>query len=522
MKNNKGITLIALVVTIIILLILAGISIQMLSGNNGILTRAKEAKEQMEDAQDFELLQMKILESSLDEGTPNIGLLVPKLQEMGCTVSGESYPLSVELKGETYQIDSDGNLENVGSIENLIKDENYLIVMPASKSKFEGKTNVGTIEQFRELVNSGTFNYTTAYLYENIELNGSAWTPIGTETNKFAKVFDGRNYYINGLYSNSSEQGQGLFNYSTGTIQNVTVNGTINCTAIGVAGIVGQNEGTVENCTSNVTIVGNEFVGGVVGYNTSTGIVRNCTSNNYIKGTQIVGGLVGLNEGIITNCTNIGKVESTSNEDSTISPGLQGIGGITGVTYGNISKSKNLGEIVSVSYRIGGITGMNYNAQISKCFNNGLIITNALFNVGGIVGYQDGNSASVDYCYNKNTVQAGHDIGGIVGRLGDGSVNNCYNVGQISSYLDGSQHGNGITCAGGIVGFNNDGTHINNCYNLDSINIEMVGDQHGNPLDTNSGTKTEAYMKSAEFVTLLNSDESNFKKGSTYPILSWE
>lgn len=43
MKNNKGITLIALVVTIIVLLILAAVSIAMLTGNNGILTRASES-----------------------------------------------------------------------------------------------------------------------------------------------------------------------------------------------------------------------------------------------------------------------------------------------------------------------------------------------------------------------------------------------------------------------------------------------------------------------------------------------
>ena len=40
MKNNKGITLIALVVTIIVLLILAGVSIAMLTGQNGILNKA--------------------------------------------------------------------------------------------------------------------------------------------------------------------------------------------------------------------------------------------------------------------------------------------------------------------------------------------------------------------------------------------------------------------------------------------------------------------------------------------------
>ena len=42
-KNTKGITVIALIVTIIILLILAGISISVMTGENGLFTRAKEA-----------------------------------------------------------------------------------------------------------------------------------------------------------------------------------------------------------------------------------------------------------------------------------------------------------------------------------------------------------------------------------------------------------------------------------------------------------------------------------------------
>ena len=44
MKNNKGITLIALVITIIVLLILAGITIAMLTGENGILNNATKSK----------------------------------------------------------------------------------------------------------------------------------------------------------------------------------------------------------------------------------------------------------------------------------------------------------------------------------------------------------------------------------------------------------------------------------------------------------------------------------------------
>lgn len=48
LKKNGGITLIALVITIIVLLILAGVSIAMLSGDNGILSRASQASVQNE------------------------------------------------------------------------------------------------------------------------------------------------------------------------------------------------------------------------------------------------------------------------------------------------------------------------------------------------------------------------------------------------------------------------------------------------------------------------------------------
>ena len=51
LRKNNGITLIALVITIIVLLILAGVAIAMLSGQNGILNKAKEAKEKTEEGQ---------------------------------------------------------------------------------------------------------------------------------------------------------------------------------------------------------------------------------------------------------------------------------------------------------------------------------------------------------------------------------------------------------------------------------------------------------------------------------------
>lgn len=64
-KEQKAITLIALVITIIIMLILANVSINLTLGENGILTRAKEAKERMEIATIKEQIQMDILAERL-------------------------------------------------------------------------------------------------------------------------------------------------------------------------------------------------------------------------------------------------------------------------------------------------------------------------------------------------------------------------------------------------------------------------------------------------------------------------
>ena len=55
LRINRGITLIALVITIIVLLILAGVSISMLTGQNGIITQAQRAKEETEKSAKMEV-----------------------------------------------------------------------------------------------------------------------------------------------------------------------------------------------------------------------------------------------------------------------------------------------------------------------------------------------------------------------------------------------------------------------------------------------------------------------------------
>lgn len=62
MKNQKGITLIALVITIIVLLILAGVSIAMLTGENGILNQATRSGDETKIAEQREQVALAINE----------------------------------------------------------------------------------------------------------------------------------------------------------------------------------------------------------------------------------------------------------------------------------------------------------------------------------------------------------------------------------------------------------------------------------------------------------------------------
>ena len=67
-SKNKGITLIALVVTIIVMLILAAISITMITGDNSILKRAVDAKERTGIAEIEERKRLTMLEAGRQKG----------------------------------------------------------------------------------------------------------------------------------------------------------------------------------------------------------------------------------------------------------------------------------------------------------------------------------------------------------------------------------------------------------------------------------------------------------------------
>ena len=73
MKNNKGITLVALVVTIVVLLILAGVSINLVLGNNGIIAKAKDAETKSAEASQNDLKGMNSLIEQMESALNGSG-----------------------------------------------------------------------------------------------------------------------------------------------------------------------------------------------------------------------------------------------------------------------------------------------------------------------------------------------------------------------------------------------------------------------------------------------------------------
>lgn len=113
-KNVNGITLIALVVTIIILLILAGISIGMLSGDNGILGRAGNAKTQTDIAEEKEIIDLAVLHAAGKSKYGDIDETYFKneLEKNNATAikKGSKYKVTFS-SGRQYTVDQDGNVK---------------------------------------------------------------------------------------------------------------------------------------------------------------------------------------------------------------------------------------------------------------------------------------------------------------------------------------------------------------------------------------------------------------------------
>ena len=419
-RQNKGITLVSLIITVIILLILAAVGIGTL-GPNGLVAKAEEAKEKAQIDEEKEIVGASAVQSAGANRYGNI-----EKEELAIYVAKNAGNRDVEVIEDAnkiyvnfkdteryYEVGDEGDVSNPiikekieyagditkggtldGSIEKpyeiwCIED---LVAFSNKASSYGGNVVLKRTLDFNSIFSYNDFT-TTQYgdlntdgIVEDIktELTKTTEGCIGfKEIRGFNGTFDGQENAIKNIYqykSNNNDRGMYLalfvdLNKQT-TIKNLTLTGEIINKVDETAGIICYSSGgTVINCRNYANVTGQNWV---------NGIGNGCY---YIEG-----------------CVNYGKIVSQS-----------------------------------MSYSYGGASGIcsNPGVKIVNCINEGEIITNGKWGwynySGGITCTSQG--ITIQNCANKGKCDAG-----IIGWIKPGAttIENCYNIGECTSAIIGT------------------------------------------------------------------------------------
>ena len=116
LKEKRGITLIALIITIIVLLILAGISINMITSQDGILSKAISAKEKQKIETKEEKIKLALQTAMANENAKvDLEILNKELELIGIEEKIESLPAEITIDDETYKITENGISKSEGT-----------------------------------------------------------------------------------------------------------------------------------------------------------------------------------------------------------------------------------------------------------------------------------------------------------------------------------------------------------------------------------------------------------------------
>ncbi len=359
MKNKKGITLIALVVTIVIILILAGITVGMVTSDNGILKETKNAKEQAEIDNEKSIVERARMLTIMRDKSGKVTLAVfePALKSEAGTNptevsdAGDVIEILFTDTDRYYEVDKDGN---VSEPKKVVTDENAGDITKGGKcdGSEEKPYEINCIEDlcdFSNMVNinfnsnkyvvlKGDLNFNSRFSYANgniktdgkikscnsiDELKTALTTGEGfynisqdQENGLRGVVFDGQYHTISNLYENYEDsKAGGLFAYCSwgSKILNLTVTGNIKSKAKtgGIAGVVRQVE--LINCVNKCNILTNgSSTGGIAGntYNESSKFI-NCINYGDVSGHGILG-WDWANTSKFYNCINAGDASASA------------------------------------------------------------------------------------------------------------------------------------------------------------------------------------------------------------------
>lgn len=562
-NKNKGITLIALVITIIVLLILAGISIATLTGDSGILKEASKAKEETKLGEVKEKVNLMILDYRMEKvDDTNLKLLEyferkKDKGEIEDVIENQEGNIEVTIDGYIVVIDQ----ETLTIID--IRDADYIIGTYTIKGYNQEKNVIEIAISFKSDTNIKAVicpnNETKTFSEKEIEVDyevedGKRYefivesddkrqkyiiqtkgTTVGNKVNSeealtevaqlvnFGCTYEnkvvtiGSNIELKGNQDNQwvpigneTNKFKGTLDGNNKVILNLYIDSNENNQAL-----VGWNAGTVKDITIVDSCIKStsENAAAIVAYNDETGKIENahnesCTVTvDDANGLANAGGICAFNRGIIKGCSNNANISAN--------------------TKGEVYNA-NAGGIVGCSYTNNGIFAGK--SEILECYNTGDIIGTSSSRCGyggGILGASNIERLIIQNCYNTGKITSrgisvgmSHykyaNSGGIIGVIAsDLECSNCYNIGLI----DGQQH------AGGILGCNaqNNGsggsmTQFEKLYYLDTSTNYIVG----NYSDI-TGRLTDEQMKGNELLNNLGDKWTHLENlNNGYPVLNWQ
>lgn len=222
-KTQTGITLIALIVTIIVLLILAGVSIATLIGENGMLIQANNAKNETEKASAEENVKVEVSGSYGTDGKIDIDRLNENLGNVNGLTSGlpiSSLPATVEVDGYEILIREDGNVNIVIRMDEY-QTADTKPYLPGSEFSHVDGTNLDNGLVATDGINYWTWIEVPISIYLNTTYNGgtaptgtSDYDTIETILNNYTSTLLSRNGYADTWYDYYGTTYDGTNEYS--------------------------------------------------------------------------------------------------------------------------------------------------------------------------------------------------------------------------------------------------------------------------------------------------------------------
>ena len=401
---------------------------------------------------------------------------------------------------------------------------------------------------FAQEVQGGS--YSGALLVADIDMTGKEWTPI----ENYDKLFEGRNHTISGL-------DVPLFgNNVAATISNVNIESNIVETENGKVGLLARSlvaGGEVFNCSVSGTLNYNNTtldvsddlklinVGGLVGgvYGGKISLSKsnvNITISNSAKSGEsasympCVGGLVGYickAEGnnaspIVVNNTSNGDIDwDDASQATQVVPYIGGVAGY--VTAGTFTDNVNAGDLVigtsTSDLDWGGVAGVS-SVSIARCENKGTMTINEAVdtaNIGGVLGKLE--AGSIENCTNSGKLNFNEsffinkecNIGGVIAYAiaGTEKIAGCSNAGALTykgncHYVAaGNNKDNAHARIAGVVGLSFSKL-VTDCENKESSTLSISGSL----ASVNYASEPHKYSAAAGVIGCYSSDANGLVK----------